>query len=241
MIYHVADNEDSLTYSFKKLIQSIMFLSRLLSSVETRYWWTKLKLTDLVWIFKKIRHLIDFAIKSTIIYTDHEAFLAIVKQTSLLTSSTNKLNLRLVRASNYIQRFDLIIKHKSDKLHLMSDALSRLSVSSAANTQSKHEKFDEKFDLFFTACLMKMTSEFRKRLIDEYIKNSTWKKISKLNKTSEKNEIILSFIRKDQLIYRRDNHNMPFVSKRLCIPESLIQNILQTAHESSHSDFNRIY
>ena len=236
VIYHVTDNEDSLTYSFRKSIQSIMFLSRLLSSVEIRYWSTKLKLTDLVWILKKIRHLTDFAVKSTIIYTDHETSLAIVKQTSLSTSSTNKLNLRLVRASNYIQRFDLIIRHKSNKLHLMLNALSRLSVTSA-RTQSENEELD----VFFTANLMKMTSEFRKRLIEEYTKNSNWRKISKLIETSNKNGTILSFITKDQLIYRRDSHNMLFVSERLCISESLIQNILQTAHESNHSGFDRIY
>ena len=236
VIYYVTDNENSLTYFFKKSIQSIMFLNRFLSSVEIRYWSTKLKLADLVWVFKKIRHLTDFAVKSTIIYTDHETFFAIVKQTFLSTSSTDKLNFRLVRASNYIQRFDLIIKHKSDKLHLMSDALFKLSVISA-KTQSKNEEFD----LFFTASLMKMISKFRKRLIEEYIKNFNWRKINKLIKISNKNETILSFITKDQLIYRKDSHNMLFVSERLCISKSLIHNILQTTHESSHSKFNRIY
>ena len=237
VIYHVTSNEDSLTYSFKRSIQSVMFLSRLLSSVETKYWSTKLKLAGLVWIFRKIRHLIDSAVKSTVIYTDHEAFFAIVKQTSLSTSSTNKLNFRLVRASNYIQRFDLIIRHKSDKFHLMSDALSRLFVTSAINTQSK----DEKLDIFFTASLMKMISEFRERLIEEYINDFSWRKISKLIESSNKNETILSFITKDQLIYRRDSHNMLFVSERLCISESLVQDILQTTYESSHSGFDKIY
>ena len=237
VIYHVADNENSLTYSFRKSIQSVMFLNRFLSSVEIKYWSTKLKLADLVWILKKIRHLIDFAVKFTIIYTDHEISFAIVKQTFLSTSSTNKLNLRLVRASNYIQRFDFIIRHKSNKLHLMSDALFKLSVTSAINTQSENEEFD----VFFTANLIEMISEFRKKLIEEYIKNSNWRKISKLIATSNKNETILSFITKDQLIYRKNSHNMLFVSERLCISESLIQNILQTVHESSHSGFDKIY
>ena len=193
VIYHVADNENFLTYSFKRSIQSVMFLSRFLNSVETKYWSTKLKLTDLVWILKKIRHLINFAVKFTIIYINHETSLAIVKQTFLSTSSTNKLNFRLVRASNYIQRFDLIIRHKSNKFHLMSDALSKLSVTSATNTQSENKEFD----VFFTASLMKMISEFRKRLIEKYIKNFNWRKISKLIETSNKNETILSFITKN--------------------------------------------
>ena len=236
VIYYVTDNENSLTYFFKKSIQSIMFLNRFLSSVEIRYWSTKLKLADLVWVFKKIRHLINFAVKFTIIYTDHEISFAIVKQTFLSTSSTDKLNFKLVRASNYIQRFDFIIKHKSDKFHLMSDALFKLSVISA-RTQSE----DEKFDVFFTTNLMKMISEFRKKLIEEYIKNFNWRKINKLIEINNKNETILSFITKDQLIYRKNSHNMLFVSEWLCISKSLIQNILQTIHESSHSEFDRIY
>ena len=210
VIYHVTDNEDSLNYFFKKSIQSIMFLNRLLNSIEIKYWLTELKLADLIWVFKKIRHLINFAIKSTIIYMNHEAFLTIVKQISLSTFSTDKLNLRLVRASNYIQRFELVIKHKSNKLHLVSNALFRLSTNATIATKMLLQ--NEELDVFFTAFLIKMISKFRKKLIEEYVKNSVWKKIDKLIEASSKNETIFSFIKKDELIYRKNSHNMSFVS-----------------------------
>lgn len=48
-------------------------------------------------------------------YTDHGAALGIAKQITLSTSSTDKLNLRLIWASDYMQRFSLIIHHKPGK------------------------------------------------------------------------------------------------------------------------------
>lgn len=75
-------------------------------------------------MLKKIKHLIKFFNKLTIVYIDHEAALDIVKQTSLTTLSTDKLNLRLMRTLNYIQRFDFDIHCKSKKLHVIPDVLS---------------------------------------------------------------------------------------------------------------------
>ena len=72
-------------------------------------------------------------------YTDHGAALGISKQTTLTTSSTAKLNLRLVRVSEYIQRFrNLEFRHKPGKQHIVPDALSRL-MSTSSNIQSLEE------------------------------------------------------------------------------------------------------
>ena len=63
----------------------------------------------------------------TIIYTDHGAALGIAKQTTMSTSSTAKLNLRLIRASEYIQRFrNLEFRYKPGKQYIIPDALSYL-------------------------------------------------------------------------------------------------------------------
>jgi hypothetical protein len=53
--------------------------------------------------------------QSTIIYTDHTAAVEIERQFSLNTIAVKKLNLRLVRASEYLQRFRLKIQYKSEK------------------------------------------------------------------------------------------------------------------------------
>ena len=71
--------------------------------------------------------MIDFSRKPPIvIYTDHSAAVPIFRQTTLATSSTDKLNLRLVRASQYLSSFNVAIRHKSGKSNVVSDALSRL-------------------------------------------------------------------------------------------------------------------
>ena len=55
----------------QKNVKLIFFLNYLLTNIKTQYWLIKLKVTDIVWIIKKIHHMIKTAEKTTIIYTDH--------------------------------------------------------------------------------------------------------------------------------------------------------------------------
>ena len=64
-------------YSFKHAIESILFLSRLITSVEFKYWSTKLKIVGIVWILKKIRHIIEASSNKTVIYIDYDFVLEI--------------------------------------------------------------------------------------------------------------------------------------------------------------------
>ena len=80
MMYHVRDDKLSSTeYSAKRCVQWILFFSRLLTSIEIRYWLTKLKIIELVWMLKKIRHFVESSKQFAIIYTDHETFFEIAK------------------------------------------------------------------------------------------------------------------------------------------------------------------
>ena len=176
IIYHVKSfaNWDDIDYSFRKSIELILFFNRLFISVETRYWSIELKLTDIVWMLKKIKHFIDSFALSIVIYTNHDSTLEIVKQISFIISSIDKFNLRFVRASNYIQRFNLDIRHKSDKQHIVSDALSRL-ISFNDNIK---KSFDEnELNALFITTLIEMKKVFRNRLLKDYIKNFVWRKI----------------------------------------------------------------
>ena len=64
MIYHVEGKlkylKDStkMTSFLRTHIQSIMFLSRLLNKHKQQYWSTELKVTCLIWVLHKIRHII---------------------------------------------------------------------------------------------------------------------------------------------------------------------------------------
>jgi len=107
-------------------MKPILFLSQLLTDVETHYWPTKLKVTELIWVLKKTRHLIEATEQSTIMYINHTAAVEIEHQFSLNTTAVKKLNLRLVRASEYLQCFQLKVWYKSEKTNIISDALFRL-------------------------------------------------------------------------------------------------------------------
>ena len=79
-----------------------MFFSKILSSVEAKYWPIELEVACLVWILKKIRHIIESAELLTIIYIDYSVTIDIARQATLLIILIDRLNLRLVRVLDYI-------------------------------------------------------------------------------------------------------------------------------------------
>ena len=101
IVYYVKDDSDSIkmTDIWKVNVQSIMFLSKLLFTAESHYWLTELEMTDLIWAIKKLHHLIDFTVKSVIIYTDPFAVISIARQTTLSSSNTDELNNWLIWVS----------------------------------------------------------------------------------------------------------------------------------------------
>lgn len=126
-IYHTKGTLAENKAPKQKQMKPILFLSRLLTGTETRYWPTELEIAGIVWVVKKIRHMIEAAKSTTIIYTDHSAAVSIVRQTSLNTTAVEKLNLRLVRVSEHLQRFRLDVRYKPGKTNTISNALSRLA------------------------------------------------------------------------------------------------------------------
>ena len=101
--YHIKKIQINVkVYSVKFSIQSIIFLSRLLKSTETRYWSMKLELVDMIWMIWKMQHLIELSSLVMIIYTDHEINVNIVKQISILITLIKKQNLHLVHVNKYL-------------------------------------------------------------------------------------------------------------------------------------------
>ena len=120
-------------------IEPIMFLSCALTPAEQRYWPTELEVAGVVWMVKKTHHFLHACKAPTIIFTDHAAAVGLSNQTSLVTTTcTDKLNLKLVRASAYLSQFRLRVIYRPGKIHFVPDALSRLQ--GAPNDRPPHEE-----------------------------------------------------------------------------------------------------
>ncbi len=93
------------------------------------------------------------------------------------------MNLRLVRASQFLNQFsNLKIRHKSEKYHLIFDALFRLQSFNKENLSDDHAELNELFVdhnaiYVYNTTLIKLNSEFRRRIVDDYFMNELWKKI----------------------------------------------------------------
>ena len=61
------------------------------------------------------------------IYIDHDVTLKIVKQITFTILLTNKLNLRLIKTFDYVQRFNLKIRYKFEIQHVIFDVFSRFA------------------------------------------------------------------------------------------------------------------
>ena len=168
-------------------VQSILFLSKMLNQVEQNYWPTELEVIGIVWVIKKVRHMVESTKRPpTVIYTDHSAAIPISRQTSLTTFSTDKLNLRLIRASQYLSMFNLSVRHKARKTNIVPDALSRLQGSSSVIKnnpgilETLHGKIEEErfidsmrseIPISYHITLMEISEDFKARLIKAYIKD----------------------------------------------------------------------
>jgi RNase H-like domain found in reverse transcriptase len=180
-----------------------MFLSRLLNRYEKNYWPTELEVACLVWVLKKIRHLVEAAEEPPVVWTDHAATVSIAKQTSMSTTATDRLNLRLIQAAQYIQQFRLKLHYKPGKANTVPDALSRLP----SDTEPPPETpildalhiYSDDAKYAFTAALVELTPEFKASIVNGYTSDSKWKSLREdlRSKTTAK----LPYEESDELLY----------------------------------------
>ena len=170
-------------------VKFILFLSQLLNFAETRYWFIELEMVGLIWMVKRIKHIIETVFATTIVFIDYFVNLSIICQTILTSSNTNKLNLRSVRAFIYLSQFRLNIKYRLEKQYIIFDALSRLLVASTIEIDvNALEALDidiyysgiqdlEIFDQIYAYqnTLIAILVEFKQRLLDKYAKKKSWR------------------------------------------------------------------
>ena len=186
MVYYVEGkdiipNENSyISYSTHTKIKLIMFFSCLLTSTESRYWPTEIELTSLIQVIQKTQHLIkSTAVASIVIFTNHGTNINIFKQIFLESILVKCLNFCIVRTSQYIQRFNLLIQHKLGTSNIIPDTLLWLlqtnnSELDTFNTNVSNSDIDKGYrDLDasaynYTTTIIKLSKNFKKKIIDSY-------------------------------------------------------------------------
>jgi hypothetical protein len=239
VLYHVKDESASGEgYPKRSQIEPIMFLSRMLGTAERNYWPTELEIAGIVWVLRKCRHMIESCQLTTRVYTDHGSALGISRQKTLSTVSAERSNLRLVRASEYIQRFNIELRHKPGKTHIVPNALSRLAQKGPTTsifTDSPELDFEHAYftngvesAYNYTTTIAEFSPEFKTRLQEGYLKDPAYVRVKSVileNGTLKpENQAKLPFITDNQgLIWHVGAEEG---SHRLCIPETMIGEML---------------
>ncbi len=252
--YHIKKERDDIAKF--TAIKFIVFLSKILTSVEKRYWSTELEIAAVVWVIKKLHHIIRASKHSIIIWTNHSTTTVIVKQIKLSIINTNKLNLRLIKIAMYLSQFDLNVRHKAERDHVISNVLSRFSCFDKKRF-TRNENNDTLNDVeMYVKTLIKMFITFKERLIQVYKTNKEWSTLYELLATVSLTQTIwrnihimkksqnftheeIEFKRRDDLIYHL---NRATFKARLCISKSLMQNIFKMTHDDlAHVEFHRAH
>ena len=180
---------------------------------------------------------------SIIIQIDHFATINICRQKLIIsTNSSIRSNIRLVRASQYLSQFSLDVKHKLDKDNIVSNTLSWLnSVDMSLSNLHDYSELNALNTFNYNITLVKMNEGFRKKIIDEYVNDFSWRKhVLLLHKNDQlkTNAFNMSFIRDKDLIYYIDQISSV---RRLCVSKNCVKNILNIAHENEYFEYARIY
>jgi hypothetical protein len=160
MIFHVKNDSNERIIFRRCDIKLIMFLSKIFISSKTKYWFTELEMTKMIWIIRKVKHLIKTSRKqSIIVFTNHSVLINIIKQTFLITFNIEKLNLRFVKVSQYFSVLSIDIKMKFEKFHVISNALFRLFSIMNKNKSKNDEDVLEDLQYDFDVLLVQFINK----------------------------------------------------------------------------------
>jgi len=132
--------------------------------------------------------MIEASEHSVTVLTDHAATTAIVKQTSLSSSSIDKLNNRLTRASQYLAQFhNLNVVYIPGKEHVVPDALSRLTATDSNRVKQDSDVLEDlvmsnSIELCHTTTILEIQPEFKKQLQTAYSTDKHFSRIHALGK-----------------------------------------------------------
>lgn len=151
----------------------MMFLSQLLSRAERYYWPTKLEIAGLVWSIQKLCHFVKLSKHKIMMQTNHAFILNIGRQKDITaTSSSMRLNVCLIQASQYFSQFNFDVKHKLGKLNIVLNALNCLSSKNTLCVIDNTSDYNELDALnIYNKTLVEMSETLAKNISDGYNKN----------------------------------------------------------------------
>jgi hypothetical protein len=166
------------TWRNQQQLSQLFCLSKILISVEKRYWFIQLEIAAIVWVIKKLHHMFCASKSLTIIWIDHSITTVIIKQTKLSIENIDKLNLRLIKVVMYLSQFDINVRRKSERDHVIFDVLFRLSSwndDEEKITENLNSNILNNIDAYaYVETLIEMSSKFQKRLINVYNIDKKW-------------------------------------------------------------------
>jgi hypothetical protein len=152
------DQSETLNYIFKNnraKIRPIIFI-----------------ITYIVWTVRKIRHLIAESKYEIVIYTNYLSAVDIIKQITLISSNSDKFNLRLVRIKLYLFQYTLDIKYRVNKNNTVPDSFSRLThLKHDSNSLSEDKNILENtIDEYYcySATIIEISDKFKNNIKKKY-------------------------------------------------------------------------
>ena len=85
-----------------------------------------------------------------VIYTNYFVAIFILKQIILIISNIDKLNFQLLRVSQYLSNFDIIIRYKFNKFNIVFNVLFRLLIITLLNVNDKINILNILYDYIVT-------------------------------------------------------------------------------------------
>ena len=230
-----------------------------MKAAEKNYWPTELEAGGLVWVVQKLIHIVEGS--KVIAYTDHKACEAIVKMTSLQTTSPGKLNLRLANWALLLSQYwhNLEVRYVKGIENVLADSLFRLRLEAIAlsgetlRASQLHERLDDIEPVYalnvgssVTATLLELDDEFKKMIIAGYDKDIFFHPIYKAIKeyyVNNKNKVVNMMIARpfapyhlflplnEALLFYKDPVDCRL---RLCLPKIAHKEIFALAHDKQN-------
>jgi hypothetical protein len=147
-------------------------MNKLFIDIEFRYWFIEFEFAYIIWIVQKIRYFIIEFKYEIVIYTDHLSIVDIIKQIILISSNSDKFNLRLVRAELYLFQYTLDIRYRVGKDNIVPDVFSRLIyLKHDSNSLFENENiFEDAINkyYYYNIIVIEISDEFKNNIKKRY-------------------------------------------------------------------------